>query len=398
MSASFTTGVLSRPTQQKHIEAAANIRAYLNAVEGSSGEETESALKFAGSMMAQMQRRKSWSADASLPRDQDMHLIYGPRPRTSSERLLTEVPFAKHALIDKKERSTRVSALPLLDTDNTKAPRVKVVDETWSTEGGISRDRIATASTTAGMRSHTNPPKRSQTQTNQLPFVAPEKRQQGFSLTSKKQTSSTTTNQQHSRHTSRPGQVSSRSRNENGSQRREERMARENIPAVPKKQPHSRMRRPETPEQALAKLVSPSELNAALPAQRDRRITPAEHLGDALAGTWGHIFLPSGGVHSFAGSRTSKVRGRDSGGRDSGVVRRRWEPFDAAGEENIPFVKLLEKKYGVPPEPKQRSRSPDVEDAGDSASEAVLLVEISEQERMLMGALGMKYDDRKHVP
>ena len=173
----------------------------------------------------------------------------------------------------------------------------------------------------------------------------------------------------------------------------------ENTPATPKKQPHSRMRRPETPEQALAKLVSPSELNAALPAQRDRRIAPVEHLGDALAGTWGHIFLPSsGGVHNFAASRSSKERGRDSVFRDSGVVRRRWEPRDAGGEENIPFVKLLEKKYGAPPEPTPRGSSLNEEDAGDSTSEAVVLMEISEQERKLMGALGMKYDDRKHVP
>jgi hypothetical protein len=279
VSASPTTQIRSSPGPQQHMEAAGNIRAYLTAVEGSSVEETERTLEFAGSMMAQMQRRKTWSADASQSRDRDMHLIYGPRPRNSAERqahLRTGIPFATNALIDKKERllSIPVSALPLLDSDKTNAARVKAVDGTWSAEAEIPRDMTGAHSTTSGRQSHTNPLKRSQTQKNQLPSVAPDKRQQGFSSTSKKQASSTTTNQQHTRHTSRPGQVPSRSGSKNGGQSRAERTTMENTPATPKKQPHSRMRRPETPEQALAKLVSPSELNAALPAQRDRRIAP----------------------------------------------------------------------------------------------------------------------------
>ena len=155
---------------------------------------------------------------------------------------------------------------------------------------------------------------------------------------------------------------------------------------------HSQMRRSETPEQALAKLVSPSELNAALPLRRDRGIAPVEHLGDALAGTWGHIPLhSSGGVSGVSGSRTSKQRGREL----TGVVRRRWEPRGADGEENIPFVKSLEKRYGVVPEPKQRNSRPDPD---ISAAAAIVMAEISEQERKLMGALGVKHDSRKHVP
>lgn len=93
----------------------------------------------------------------------------------------------------------------------------------------------------------------------------------------------------------------------------------------------------------------------------------------------------------MSGSRTSKRRGREL----TGVVRRRWEPREADGEENIPFVKSLEKRYGAVPEPKQRnSRS----ESDTSAAAAIVMVEISEQERKLMGALGVKHDSRKHVP
>ena len=199
------------------------------------------------------------------------------------------------------------------------------------------------------------------------------------------------TSHQGTRHGRHPGHIPSRKGNKDASRRPHERLNRETDGAPEGKQ-RSQTRRPETPEQALAKLVSPSELNAALPLQRDRGIAAVEHLGDALAGTWGHIPLHcSGGVSSVSGSRTSKRRGREL----TGVVRRRWEPREADGEENIPFVKSLEKRYGAVPEPKQRnSRS----ESDTSAAAAIVMVEISEQERKLMGALGVKHESRKHVP
>ena len=155
-------------------------------------------------------------------------------------------------------------------------------------------------------------------------------------------------------------------------------------------------------------LVSPSELNASLPPRRDRAIDPVEQLGDALAGTWGHISPRSrrGATGGGAGNQQRAARRRRNSGR---VVQQRWEPRGDSDEENIPFVKSLAKKYGSPPKdplPPQKSeekqekqqQQQQQEEEEEDAAGSVVLAEISEQERKLMGALGMKHDGRKHVP
>ena len=151
----------------------------------------------------------------------------------------------------------------------------------------------------------------------------------------------------------------------------------------------------ETPEQALAKLVSPSELAASLPARRDRNIDPAEHLGDALAGTWGHISprqIRSTG--SARGKRRTTPREHALTGH---VTRQRWSPKRDKDAEGVPFVNSLGSKYGPVPSlvPKQK---PEPEPEPEAEPVAVVLVEMSAQEKRLLGALGYKSDDRKHVP
>ena len=434
----------SHPGPSQHLEAAANIKAYLSAAEGDQAHETELALELTGSMMAQLQG--TWSADATQVRASTAggtsggSLIYGPRPRTSPERqprLLPGNPFGSSAStssssgastpasvkVKKTQRSQSTPGSPVSAMLRLPDPAEQTkgeggsIDGTWSAEAEAPRAPLARQPSSAA-------DKREQAAKGTLPSLAKGRGRQRPSTsdggTASKPTaaSSNLEPQRRGRGSTRSEHVTpprgrgrsrskSRSRGRGQSRGPISRAAdsRDNL----QQQRQQRQARPETPEQALAMLVSPSELNASLPPRRDRAIDPVEQLGDALAGTWGHISPRSrrGATGGGAGNQQRAARRRRNSGR---VVQQRWEPRGDSDEENIPFVKSLAKKYGSPPkdplppqkseekQEKQQQQQQQQQEEEEDAAGSVVLAEISEQERKLMGALGMKHDGRKHVP